>query len=364
MANTWDLTLPSLCATFEKYFMIGNIISPHELEEPETLAMYKHHYNAVTAENAMKPEYVSSAPGVYKFEWQDRIVKWANDNNIAMIGHTFIWHAQSALWLNRNEDGSPLPRAQAKANMEAFIKEYAGRYSGKIHSWDVINEAFIDADQEQPYSGNWRDYLRRGETQNLRAIGHWYLAYANGAGEGEHGSDYVFDAFYFARKHDPKALLYFNEYNEEFHPKRHAISDMVNDINAQWRAHPEYDGRLLIEGIGMQSHHNHIATDIERIRTALDLYVKTGAKISITEMDFTFGTEEEPAHPLSPEQSKEQAKMYVALFKLYMEYSAHIERVTLWGKDDEHSWRKWGSPHLFDNCRVKEAFHAIIAAAK
>ncbi|MCL2355893.1 MAG: endo-1,4-beta-xylanase [Defluviitaleaceae bacterium] len=360
----WDLTLPSLCATFEKYFTVGNIVTPEELDDAELMAMYKHHYNSVTAENAMKPEAVSSAPGVYNFEHADKIVKWAEENKMMLVGHTLVWHAQSAKWLNRNEDGTPLPRAQAKANMEAFIKEYVGRYSGKIYSWDVVNEAFIDSSGSEPYNGNWRDYLRR-ETENPRAVGHWYLAYANGAGEGESGADYMFDAFYFARKYDPKAILYFNEYNEEFPHKRHAIVDMVNDLNAEWRAHPEYDGRLLVEGIGMQSHHNHIHTDVDRVRAALELYSKTGTKISITEMDFTFGSESEPANPLSPEESKKQAETHAALFALFMEFSAHIERVTLWGKNDGQSWRKWGSPHLFDeNCQAKEAFHAIISLVK
>ncbi|MCL1844356.1 MAG: endo-1,4-beta-xylanase [Defluviitaleaceae bacterium] len=359
----WDLTLPSLCETFEKNFMMGNIILSKELDNPEIMAMYKHHYNAVTAENAMKPEHISSAPGVYDFEHADKIVKWAEENKIALVGHTFVWHAQSALWLNRNEDGTPISRAAAKANLEAFIREYGERYRGKVYSWDVVNEAFIDSDVGgRPYNGNWRDYIRR-ESENPRAVGHWFLAYANGAGAGECGSDYMFDSFYFARKYDPNAILYYNDYNEEFPHKRHVIADMVNDINAQWRAHAEYDGRLLIEGIGMQSHHNHIHTDVAQVRTALELFTKTGTKIAVTEMDFTFGSQQEPSRPLSPEESKKQAEMYAALFKLYKEFS--VERVTVWGKNDKLSWRSWGSPTFFDETgNAKEAFHAVIAASK
>jgi endo-1,4-beta-xylanase len=361
MPKTWDLSLPSLCKKFEKYFKVGCILSPFDFDDAELMEMYKHHYNAVTAENAMKPVYISAAPGEYDFKKADELVDWAEKNGITMIGHTLIWHGQSAAWLNKADDGTPLPRAQARANMEAFIREYVGRYSGRIYSWDVINEAFVDTEDDKPYSGNWREYLRR-ESDNPRAVGYWYLAYANGANADECGSDYVFDSFYFARKYDPKAVLYFNEYNEEFPHKRHAIRDMVNDINAQWRAHPEYDNRLLIEGIGMQSHHNHIHTNIERIRIALDLFAKTGAKISITEMDFTFGSSTEPATPLTPEQSKKQAEMYKELFKAYMDYSKNVERVTFWGKNDQQSWRAWGSPLFFDTeCNAKDAFYAVTA---
>jgi endo-1,4-beta-xylanase len=366
MANTWDLTLPSLCKTFEKYFKVGAILSHKDFENAELLEMYKHHYNAVTAENAMKPEYVAISPTEYRYEHVDQVMNWAQENDMMMIGHVFVWHGQSAPWLNRNEDGSPKTRAEAKANLEAYIKEYAGHCEGKIYSWDVVNEPFIDTADDKPYSGNWREYIRR-ETDNPKAVGHWFLAYANGAdpAKGECGTDYMFDSFYFARKYAPKAVLYINEYNEEFKHKRHAIADIVNDINEQWRNHPEYDNRLLIEGIGMQSHHNHVHTDLERIRMALEMFSKTGAKISITEMDFTFGSSTEPAVPLSPEQAKKQTEMYAGLFKLYMEYSKYIERVSFWGTTDATHWRSWGSPLFFDaDNKAKDVFHAVIKLAQ
>ncbi|MDR0271883.1 MAG: endo-1,4-beta-xylanase [Clostridiales bacterium] len=362
--KTWDLTLQSLCKTFEGHFKVGAILSHNDFDDAELIAMYKHHYNAVTAENAMKPEYISKAPGVYYFDYADMIVDFAEKNDMMMVGHTLVWHAQSAKWLNRNEDDTVLTRAEAKTNLEAFIKEYAGRYSGRIHSWDVINEAFTDKNDE-PYTGNWRDYLRR-DTPNPKAVGHWYLAYENGAdaSKGESGADYVFDAFYFARKYDPKAILYFNEYNEEFNHKCVAITDMVNDINEQWRKHPEYDNRLLVEGIGMQSHHNHKDTKPEKIRAAFERFSKTGAVISITEMDLTFGSAENPAVPMSPEDAQTQKELYIELFKIYIEYSKYIERITFWGLNDRDSWRAWGSPLFFDiEDRAKDVFYEVIKLA-
>ena len=351
----------SLYKTFEKHFMMGNIISPHDFENAKTMEHFKHHYNSATAENAMKPVHITSASGVYNFTHSDKMVHWANENNITMIGHTLIWHGQSAPWLNRNEDGSPITRASAKANMEEFIKTYVSRYSGKIYSWDVINEVFRDSDTD--FAGCWQDYVRR-ESDNTRAVGHWYLAYANGADatKGESGTDFVFDAYYFTRKYDPKAVLYYNEYNEEVPAKREAIAQMVEEINKQWSNHPEYDGRLLIEGIGMQSHHNHRNINLEYVREAIQRFAKTGAKIAITEFDFTFGSQEEPASPLTPEQSKKQSEMLKGLFEIYMEFSQHIERITVWGKNDAQSWRSWGSPTFFDGeWNPKEAFNAVTA---
>ncbi|MCL2405020.1 MAG: endo-1,4-beta-xylanase [Defluviitaleaceae bacterium] len=359
----WDLTLPSLHKKFSKYFVFGNIISPYDFKNPETLAMLRHHYNAITAENAMKPVYITSAPGVYDFAQPDNIVGWAADNNINMVGHTFVWHGQSAPWLNRKPDGSPITRKEAKANLEAFIKTYATRYSGRMYSWDVINEVFRD--DNTGFSGNWRDHLRR-ETENERAVGHWYLAYANGANtaHGESGADYIFDAFYFARKYDPHAKLYCNDYNEEMPTKREAIAHMVEDINNTWRNHKEYDGRLLIEGIGMQGHHNQ-RTNYEWVRQSVERFIKTGATLAVTELDITFGSHDNPANPLTKEQSEQQAEMYVNLFKMYMEFSDHIERITMWAKNDGQSWRSWGSPVFFNaDGTAKDVFYKVIALAK
>jgi endo-1,4-beta-xylanase len=356
--SKWDLSLPSLHKHFRHKFMMGNIMSPPNLDDPEISAVFKHHYNAVTAENCMKPVHITSAPGVYDFSNADKLVSWAEENKIALIGHTLVWHGQSAPWLNKNPQGEPLTRAEAKKNLEAFIKAYAGRYSGRIYSWDVMNEIFRDINE---YNGDWRSNLRREEPK-ANNTAHWYLAYANGAdaAKGESGADYVFDSFYFARKYDPSAVLYYNDYNEDVPAKRDAIAHMVEDINAQWLAHPDYDHRLLIEGIGMQSHHNHVHINFDNIRAAVSRFAQTGVRLAITELDLTYGSSENPAVPLSEKDAKEQAENYRQLFELYARFCEYIERVTFWAKCDGTSWRKWGSPVLFNaDGEAKPAFFAI-----
>lgn len=44
--------------------------------------------------------------------------------------------------------------------MEDHIKTVAGRYKGKIHGWDVINEAF---DEDESYrESNWNKIAGKG----------------------------------------------------------------------------------------------------------------------------------------------------------------------------------------------------------
>ena len=71
----WDLSLPSLAETYKDYFMIGNVMSTYQTTDGELTAMYKHHYNLVTAENDMKPQYLSPVKGLYYFINGDTLIQ-------------------------------------------------------------------------------------------------------------------------------------------------------------------------------------------------------------------------------------------------------------------------------------------------
>jgi len=351
----WDLSLPSLAAVYKDYFLVGNIMNSHETTDPDTVAMFKHHYNAVTAENDMKPQYLSPAKGVYNFTNADKLVNWALANNIKVHGHTLVWHSQSAAWLTQDASGKPLTRAEARANMEEYIKNVAGHYRGKVISWDVVNEAF---DGGSMIPSDWKTVLRTASP--------WYRAYANGAdtSKGESGADYIYDAFVFTRLVDPGATLYYNDYNETDAWKREAMALMAEDLNKKWKTDPRntQPDRPLIEGIGLQSHYwvdNLNPVDVEKTITRL---IDAGVKISITELDIpagSYGAQRTP--PLTVAEERAQARLYAQLFRIYKKYASHIERVTFWGKADHQSWRSNGSPLLFDRTfKAKEAYKAVI----
>ena len=63
-------------------------------------------------------------------------------------------------------------------------------------------------------------------------------------------------------------------------------------------------------------------------------------------------------------QLQEQANRYGQLFRWYLEFSNHIDRVTFWGRDDISSWRSDAAPTLFDrHLNPKPAFFAAMDAA-
>lgn len=351
----WDLSLPSLAETYKDYFMIGNVMSARQTLDADLTAMYKHHYNLVTAENDMKPQYLSPAKGIYYFSTADLLINWAEANDIKVHGHTLVWHSQSAAWLTTGADGKPLTRAEARANMKEYITNVAGHFRGKVISWDVVNEAFSD---RSGIPADWKDALRMDSP--------WYLAYENGAdkSKGESGADYIYDAFVFTRLTDPDATLFYNDYNETDSWKREAMAMMAEELNEKWKAderNTEPD-RLLIEVLGMQAHYWTASLNVQAVETAITRFIKAGVKVAVTELDIPYGSwTNQHSAPLTAEEELFQARLYAQLFEVYKKYAAHIERVTFWGKADSQSWRAMGSPLLFGrNFAAKQAYYAVI----
>jgi endo-1,4-beta-xylanase len=377
---SWDLNLPTLAETFEEHFLVGNIWSSswRGAMNANARAALAHHFNAVTAEDYMKVDQLlsSNVPGTWNWNWSraDEIVNFAEANDMAMIGHTLVWHSQSRLWLTGRPGAGLLTRQEAVANMRTYINTVAGRWAGRIYAWDVVNEVFTTSVSQSAWNANpdWRAHLRRdGVDLNNPNYSRWYDAFANGATGNQCGSDFIYYAFRFTRLADPNAILYYNDFNEEQPGKREAIAQMVEQLNQRWTRDPAYDGRLLVERIGMQGHYHldQWATNLGNVRTAIERFARTGAGISITELDITIGGQggNHPATlsaPLTAAQQQRQADAYARVFRYIMEFVDYIERVSFWGMADNRSWRAWGHPTLFDgNGTAKLAFHAVTAAA-
>jgi len=345
------MDLPSLAETFEDYFLFGNIwSSASRVSAYNTDEFMSYQFNAITAENAQKPDQIAGDPNPANWSWSnsDDFVNWAEDRDMAIVGHTLVWHSQSPLWMTGRLDSATYPlltRQEAMDNMELFISTYLNRYEGRIYSWDVVNEVFpsvisLDDWEANP---NWRDHLRRGSIELGSNDLQWYNAFANNS-EGLNGGDFIFYAFYFARQSDPNALLYYNDYNEQDPGKSMAIIQMITEINEQWEAHPDYDGRTLIDGFGMQSHHHldQWPTDFDDLHDALHRYADAGIRMNVSELDITIGGEggSHPATlaaPLSDEQQQRLADAYALVMSYYLEFADHIDRVTLWGMADDQS---------------------------
>jgi len=327
VVGTPALEVPSLREAHAGYFLVGNVISPRNLGR-ESFDVLTRHFNIVTAENHMKPDHLQRERGVFTFTHADNIVNAALEAGMYVHGHTLAWHNQSPAW--KNYDG--ISREQAIENLQTHIRTVMEHFRGRVRSWDVVNEVMINNPANPE---DWVASLR--PTPWLRAI----------------GPEYIEIAFRTARETDPTVLLYYNDYNMDNQRKARAVYHMIRDINAR---NPDVMGRPLIDGMGMQGHYN-LGTLVENVRGSMRRFASLGVQVSITELDILAGSN----YRLTEAQAIQQGIMYARLFALFREHAHFIDRVTIWGIDDEHSWRARQNPVLFDAWyRAKPAFFGAL----
>jgi endo-1,4-beta-xylanase len=62
---------------------------------------------------------------------------------------------------------------------------------------------------------------------------------------------------------------------------------------------------------------------------------------------------------------KRLADAYAGIFRAFVKHRENVKMVTFWGANDAVSWRRFGTPLLFDgDNRPKPAFEAVIRVAK
>jgi endo-1,4-beta-xylanase len=324
---------------FAGKFLIGTAGDLPGRYSAAELANIKANYNIVTPENNMKPQSVHPSENNFTWNGPDALVKWCQDNNIKVWGHTLAWHAQTPGWFFQGTNGQPLTRELAMERLKNHIYAEVGRYKGRVYGWDVVNEAINDQGPSN--------------TENLRNSS-WIRAI---------GTNYLTLAFKWAHEADPDALLYYNDYNIEFGSTK-GTGKHANSMLLLKRLIA--DG-APINGVGIQGHW-HLDTNIPDVEQAIIDYESLGLKVAITELDVTSTGGNSGAMggggrggAITPEASQKQAEVFAKLFDIFNRHAKTVSRVTFWGISDTRSWRGGQGALVFDGqLRPKPSFQAII----
>ena len=332
---------PTIKDVYKNHFLIGMAGDLPGNYSNEERGLVSENFNIVTPENCMKPALVHPAENTWRFERPDALVKWCADNNIAIHGHTLVWHAQTNDWFFRDGD-----KATVTQRLKEHISVLVGHYKGKIRGWDVVNEAISDGGNEQT-----------GQTENLRNSS-WLQTL---------GPEFLTLAFRFAHEADPDAKLYYNDYGIEAGPK-HASSMVLLTRLIK-------DG-APIHGVGIQGHWNTTGLPDAALDKAIADYTSLGLKVSISELDVTIrgssggqfgagvgGRRSRGGAPASPEDLKLQAEAYARLFAILIKHKDAMERVTFWGLSDRRTWRFGQQPLIFDSDNQRKPAYAAIVSA-
>ena len=363
LAMTMHLTQPPMAAAegtpetlrqaAGNAFLIGTAVRPDQLQQGRTATLIGEQFDSLTAENVLKPMELEPQPGKFNFAPADVIADYAAAHQMQLIGHNLCWHQQTPAWFYQKPDGSPLSREEGLAHMKAHITAVVQHFKGKVHGWDVVNEALDDNDA---------NFLR--DTPARRSI----------------GDDYIVQAFKFAHAADPDVQLYYNDYNIDFGAKLAKAVRLIKQLQA---------AGVRIDGIGDQAHWQLGWPSTDLVEKGITTLAATGVKVHITEMDIDMlprrsnsanisdierkaatARQNPYANGLPPQVQQALADRYGELFALFMKHKDIIARVTLWGVDDGASWLndfpvrgRTNYPLLFDRQdNPKPAFFAVLQA--
>ncbi len=294
-------TLGASAAEKGRYF--GTAVAAGRLGDGAYTNILNREFNQVTAENEMKMDATEPNQGQFTFTNGDRVANHAISRGMKVRGHTLAWHAQQPGWMQRME-GSAL--RQALLNHVTRVATY---YRGKIHSWDVVNEAFADGG-----SGGRRD-------SNLQRT----------------GNDWIEAAFRAARAADPGAKLCYNDYNTDgVNAKSTGIYNMVRDFKSRG---------VPIDCVGFQSHLTNSAPS--DYQANLQRFADLGVDVQITELDIS---------------GSNQANAFGTVTRACLAV-ARCTGITVWGIRDTDSWRGGQNPLLFDGAGNKKAAYTAVLNA-
>lgn len=232
---------------------------------------------------------------------------------------------------------------------EAYIQNYihrvVSRYRGKVVGYDVFNELF-----EYNSGAIAETWLRKRYPDDDSFI------------------DFVGKCFTWAHEADPEAMLFYNDYGQEFtsnnYEKLRAQLNLIQSLRRKG---------IPISGFGIQAH-TTIYRSISDFEFVLSEAAKTGLKVHLSELDVSVNyrdfADDEGGElgltQLTEELALRQAKQYRDILKAYYRIVPEDQQygVTFWDISDRDTWLlkerlEW--PCLFDgNYQPKPAYFFIL----
>ena len=346
----YDDSLPALKDVFADDFKVGAAINTFQLVEGSDY--YKtvvKHYNVFVTENELKPMYINPSEGTFNFASADKFVAFGEGLGATLRGHTLVWHNQVPAWWFKGANGGTATADELLDRMHTYIGTVVGRYRGRIHTWDVVNEVISDS------SSGLRDSS-------------WVQIIGDLDGDGTN-YDFIEQAFYFAREADPDAQLIINDYSLENGGRK--LDDFYTIVRAM------LEKGVPIDGAGIQAHVSLTYPSIETFERSIEKLatlkeINPNFTVQITELDvslFEYG-DQSKTKELTPALHRQFAKRFADLFAMFRRQAAkgNLDMVVTWGVYDGSSWLdgfpvsgRTNAPLLFDRSfNAKPAYWALV----
>lgn len=371
------------------------------------IALVKFHFNQVVAENDMKWQLIHPRAGADGFDFApgDALVEFARSHNMAIAGHTLVWHSQTPNWVfegthapseatksdaaeltinpprgagpnvpgRPNADAAPSPRpgngpgsGPGRAPGGPGFGGFGGFRGFDLNGPQASREELLERMREHIHAvvGHYKGKVKVWDVVNEAISDSGPEVLRRSPWSVIIGPDFIAKAFEYAHEADPEAILRYNDYGLENPEKRAKLIKLIKHLQSQ---------KIPVHVIGSQAHCN-VSTSFETMDRALTEMAELGLPIHITELDVNSavagqrGTGADVAASASTTQGglvddadSRLAKAYAGLFRAFVKHKDSIDVVTFWGVNDAVSWRAQGRPLLFDGSnKTKPAFNAVM----
>ncbi|WP_323814418.1 endo-1,4-beta-xylanase [Cellvibrio sp. NN19] len=291
------------------------------LNSSQQKAVLTQHFDQLTAENIMKMSYVHPSETTFSFANADALIEFARQNGASVHGHALIWHEDyqvPSFMKNYTGDFS--------AMLKTHVQTVAAHFSGKVVSWDVVNEAIAENSDGSAVNG-----------------------FRNSVFYQKMGVNFIDQAFIWADEADPVADHYYNDFNTETNDaKTTRLLALIDGMKSRG---------VPIDGVGFQMHVLPDWPSIANIEASFRAVAQRGLKVKITELDVRVNNKYNSSAPvytsLTPAAAVTQSERYRQIVAAYLRAVPAVQRggITVWGMWDAQSWfakdPDW--PLLFDN---------------
>jgi endo-1,4-beta-xylanase len=311
--------------------LVGTAVRPSLLSQPDYSETLAREFNMIEPEDAMKWQELRPGQTTFDFHQGDAVVRYAQAHGMKVRGHCLVWDHDHPEWLIRGH----FTASQLSHLLKEHITTVMKHYSGQVFAWDVVNEALNE-------KGEFKDSI-------------WYNQLGIAPPK---DSNYVEQAFRWARNADSHALLFYNEAEAEGMNRK---SDAVYDLMKEFKKRG-----VPIDGVGFQLHITRLDYDTAAVAANINRLAALGLQIHITELDVSL-----PADSNGQVQDadvRKQAGIYRGIVKACLQ-NDHCTAIQTWGFTDKYSWIGTHSQHTrgaalpFDKTfKPKPAYEAFIQA--
>lgn len=295
---------PGLRALAEaKGLALGCMVTRGALEDGALLPPLRRDAAIIAPGLELKWAALRPGPDRFDFAGADALAERAAREGWRLRGHTLLWHEALPRWFDPN-----LPAPEMRALLRRHIAAVAGRYAGRILSWDVVNEP-VEPAEGRP------DGLRA--TPFLRAL----------------GPDHLRHALEWAAEADPRARLVVNDYDLELASRDQEArrTAMLRLLESLRRA------GAPVHALGIQAHlaPRSAPFDAARLRRFLREVAGMGLLIEVTELDIV--------DRLLPADVAARDAEAAAMLRDFLDVALAepaTRMLVLWGLSDTQSWQQ------------------------